>query len=188
MEVRLARPTDFPNASASRGPFAHARRETCTISLAPSRAPSLAPYRAPPFAHARREGWTICSSVTSSHLLLCCGEVLACSQRSEGCMLNGRLLRVQLAWYGRAQRPARRAAAGPWYGRAQEGRLGVLRQVSGELDAVDDAVGCGNGHHLDVLGGLDGILALAHLMLGEPSGRQSLEITSCWGNHRGGNQ
>ena len=71
---------------------------------------------------------------------------------------------------------------------SSEGRLGVLRQVPGELDAVDDAVGCGNGHHLDVLGGLDGILALAHLMLGEPSGRQSLEITSCWGNHRGGNQ
>ena len=71
---------------------------------------------------------------------------------------------------------------------SSEGRLGVLRQASGELDAVDDAVGCGNGHHLDVLGGLDGILALAHLMLGEPSGRQSLEITSCWGNHRGGNQ
>ena len=47
---------------------------------------------------------------------------------------------------------------------SSEGRLGVLRQVPGELDAVDDAVGCGNGHHLDVLGGLDGILALAHLI------------------------
>ena len=47
---------------------------------------------------------------------------------------------------------------------SSEGRLGVLRQASGELDAVDDAVGCGNGHHLDVLGGLDGILALAHLI------------------------
>ena len=164
MEVRLARTTDFPNASASRGPFAHARRETCTISLAPSRAPSLAPYRAPPFAHARREGWTICSSVTSSHLLLCCGEVLACSQRSEGCMLNGRLLGVQLAWYGRAQRASSACCGRSLVWASSEGRLGVLRQVPGELDAVDDAVGCGNGHHLDVLGGLDGILALAHLI------------------------
>ena len=79
--------------------------------------------------------------------------------------------------------------------------LGVVRQIPRELDAVDDTVGCGDGHHLDVFGGFDGILALAHLMFaisgdqwqsiainsilalahlmfGEPSGRPSIAINS----------
>ena len=115
--------------------------------------------------------------------------------RSAAC-----LIRAQLGGSRRRQAPRRRSRQSReafliW----ASSELGVVRQIPRELDAVDDAVGCGDGHHLDVLGGFDGILALAHLMFaisgdqwqsiainsilalahlmfGEPSGRRSIAI------------
>ena len=169
-----------------RGPFAYERREACTVcsSVTSSLAPVLwrgsGMLTEPRRWHAGggiSRGCMLEGGILGSHIKGLHARRLHAqwpAPRSAAC-----LIRAQLGGSRRRQAPRRRSRQSReafliW----ASSELGVVRQIPRELDAVDDTVGCGDGHHLDVLGGFDGILTLAHLMFGEPSGRQSIAINS----------